>query len=87
MVIYSESITKQIWAYWKQKKILNLHVITNTTVIINSGTCCRRIQFDGAERSNLPTPHSGAITIQFDHMTADRISADSHEAWKVLRPL
>lgn len=53
MVIYSESITKENEADWRrEKQILNFSVITNTTVMIISGTCCRKIQFDGAEKSN-----------------------------------
>ena len=53
MVIYSESFTNKNRAYRRTEEILNFSVITNTTVMIVSGTCCRRIQFDGAEKSNL----------------------------------
>lgn len=61
----------------EQKKFLNFSVITNTTVMIISGTCCRRIRFDGAEKwTNLLTTHSGALSL-ISYITVDKVSADS----------
>lgn len=59
----------------------NRSVVTNITVIITSGTCCSRIQFDGAEKCNLPLSPSGAFIVGCD-TTVDKVSADFYGLYR-----